>query len=176
MVRAYFRAAFAEFLASEREGIINRVAERHLCGRFGYLLERLKGEYGFGDYYADPEYDRKNGAELKTIIDGKARVIRIIADLIVHGRGKLGNRDNLIAIEMKKSGRPQTETQSDRERLMAMTKVPNKEVWSVDGKTRPEHVSGYELGVFIELNAAKTTVTVEEFESGKSIEVWHSTL
>ena len=40
-------------------------------------------------------------------------------------------------------------------------------VWSNDGTTHPEHVCGYRLGVFIELNNTTRTAHIEYFMGGE---------
>lgn len=44
-----------------------------------------------------------------------------------------------------------------------------KTVWSNDGIAHSEHVCGYELGVFVELNPLKRTWLVEHFQLGDSV-------
>ena len=75
------------------------------------------------------------------------QVIQISADLILHSRGNNVAEDSLIAVEMKKSGRPTKEKHADRNRLRAMTKGSYDGIWSNDRTTHPEHVCGYRLGV-----------------------------
>ena len=45
--------------------------------------------------------DRNNG-RVKTIYNNDLKVVTIICDLIVHSRGEIVEKDNLIALEMKK--------------------------------------------------------------------------
>lgn len=82
---------------------------------------------------------------------------------------KITQRDNLIAIEMKKADRIEAEKDKDRNRLRAMTKSTYDGVWSYDGVTRPEHVCGYELGIFIELDRTKRSFKIEQFRDGDFI-------
>ncbi|WP_097028599.1 hypothetical protein [Clostridium peptidivorans] len=67
---------------------------------------------------------------------------------------------------MKKSRRPKKEKDKDRERLMALTKDSFDEIWSFDGKTLPEHVCRYKLGVFYEVNYKKKQIALEYYVSG----------
>ena len=94
-------------------------------------------------------------------------VVVINCDLILHSRGEIVAHDNLIAIEMKKAGRPEAEKEEDRIRLRAMTKATYDNIWSNDGQTHPEHVCGYELGFFVELDSRNSTFKTEEFRDGK---------
>jgi hypothetical protein len=71
---------------------------------------------------------------------------------------------------MKKSDRPSKEKQKDRDRLRALTKASFDDVWSNDGFTQPEHVCGYILGVYIEINRAKRTCLVEYYAKGHQVE------
>lgn len=65
-------------------------AERWLsnCSRLGIQFENLLPAYHLTDCYADSEYNRKRGGQIKTIISGDTEVIRLTCDLIVHSRGK----------------------------------------------------------------------------------------
>jgi hypothetical protein len=154
------------FFEEEVENILNDVAERNLCGRLAiYVTNKLK-EYKISGYYADPEYNRKQGGQVKTIMDGDSKVIPIQCDLIIHSRGNNISHDNLVAIEMKKSTRPEEEKVADRNRLRAMTKRTFNDTWSADGITHPEHVCGYILGVYMILNISRRTCVFEYYRAG----------
>ena len=168
-LEAIFKEAFDNFLKYECKNISSGVSERNLCGRLALYLEKSKSSFGFGAYHADVEYNRKQDGQIKTILDGDLRVVVINCDLIFHSRGEIVQRDNLVAVEMKKSGRPQAEKNKDRERLRALTKSSYDDVWSNDGKTNPEHVCGYELGLYIELDAEGNQYLIERFEKGAHI-------
>lgn len=161
--------ALHEFFQREGAGLAGGVNERNSCGRLAIYLEQAAKKSGLTGYYADPEYNRKQGGQVKTILDKRMRVITINADLLLHSRGEKIAEDNLIAIEMKKSGRPEAEKNSDRNRLRAMTKSSFDDIWSNDGKTHPEHVCGYRLGVFIEVDSVKRIANLEYFRDGKRI-------
>jgi hypothetical protein len=64
---------------------------------------------GLAGYYADTEYYRKQGGQLKTIFTGRVKDLVIRNDLIQHGRVNSAFEDNLIALEVKKAGRPEPE-------------------------------------------------------------------
>ena len=100
------------------------------------------------------------------MMDDDMQVINIACDLILHSRGEIMEKDNLIAIEMKKSERPEEEKVSDRSRLRTLTKASFDDIWSYDGQTHPEHVCGYDLGYFVELNKDNSSYTVQEFKNG----------
>jgi len=165
-MRGIFDEAFSAFLKRERLLIESGVNERTLCSRLAMILETEAHKAGLEEYFADPDYNRKQGGRVKTIIGADAREIVINADLILHSRGNIVARDNLIAIEMKKSTRPEREKEKDRERLTAMTKSTYDNIWSADGITHPEHVCGYELGVFIDLDISALAVIVEYYIDG----------
>lgn len=154
------------FVEGETDNILSGVSERNLCGRLALILEAVAHEAGLVGYYADAEYNRKQGGRIKTILDDHMQEVVINSDLILHSRGEIMARDNLIAIEMKKSHRPEAEKESDRARLRAMTKTSYDDVWVFDGVTPPEHVCGYELGTFIEIFIDSRTITVQFFEKG----------
>ena len=114
--------SFNQFMESELENILAGVNERNLCGRLAIHMSELLPEYGLENYFVDPEYNRKQDGRIKTILDENFVVVTINCDLILHSRGRSVEGDNLIAIEMKKSNRPQEEKDNDRKRLRALTK------------------------------------------------------
>jgi hypothetical protein len=164
-----FKASSVTFFQRETEHILTGVAERSLCSRLALYIEQLMPSFGIEGYFADTEYNRKQDGKIKTIIDDEMEIIIINCDLIVHSRGK-EVPDNLIAVEMKKSNRPATEKQSDRKRIRALTK--KNDVWSYDGKVHPEHVSGYIIGVYMELDLKKRRCLFEKYKGGDVIEKW----
>lgn len=70
---------------------------------------------------------------------------------------------------MKRSERPEEEKVSDRARLRTLTKSSFDDVWSFDGETHPEHVCGYELGYFIELNLDENSYIAQKFRAGEFV-------
>jgi hypothetical protein len=170
IISQIFREAKDVFFVEEGENIASGIAERNLCGRLSiYLTEKLK-KFNLIDYFADTEYNRKQGGQVKTILDDKLNIVTIQSDLIVHSRGHLVKQDNLLAVEMKKSTRPDSEKIADRQRLRVMTKASYDGVWSADGNTHPEHVCGYILGVYIILNIATRTYTLEFYRRGEQFD------
>ena len=169
MLSEIFRRALEEFFKNEAQNINSGVSERNLCARLAMVLQRIANEYGLNGYYADPEYNRKQNGQIKTILDDNMQVINVTCDLIFHSRGGIMERDNLMAIEMKKAERPEEEKQSDRARLRTLTKCSYDDVWSFDGTTHPEHVCGYEIGYFFELDIAKKVFIVQRFEKGNLV-------
>jgi hypothetical protein len=157
------------FFASEVQNILHDVAERNLCGRLAIYITSKLEEHEITGYYADPEYNRKQGGQVKTILDNEMNVITIQCDLIVHSRGKIIEQDNLIAIEMKKSTRPEAEKEADRKRLRAMTKNSYDGVWSYNGETHPEHVCGYVVGIYMILNLVQRTWLLEYYQNGELV-------
>src|ERR1700726_2335391 len=102
-----FEDALSAFIAAEGGSLLADVSERHTCGRLSIYLERQLQADGFGGYYADVEYNRKQQGRVKTIINERLEVVQITPDLIVHTRGeRLPPHDNLIAVEVKKAARP----------------------------------------------------------------------
>jgi hypothetical protein len=170
-LRDLFEWSFDRFLANEAENIANGVSERNLCGRLALCLEQFKAPYGYGAYYADVEYNRNQG-RVKTILDDKMQVVPVTCDLILHSRGEIPDRDNLIAIEMKKVGARAEEEHQDRVRLRALTKRSYDDIWSFDGVTLPEHVCGYALGFFIIINPKDRCFKIEMFAKGEFIRDW----
>lgn len=161
-----FENSNQEFLENEKDLILSGVSERALCGSLMKILENNLEYTKYQDYYIDVEYNRNNG-RIKTIIDDEMTIIPICCDLIIHSRGEHVERDNLIALEMKKSTARKEDKASDKKRLMALTKDTFHDAWSYDGKTLPEHVCRYSLGVFYEINMLKRIVDIEYYSKGK---------
>ena len=147
-----------------------QVSERTLCGALMIELHEVLKDTKYYDYFVDVEYNRNIGGTLKTMkktIRGpEEQIITINCDLIVHSRGQNVLQDNLIAVEMKKSTGKRIDKEKDRDRLECLTKSPNQEVWSCGGKALPEHVCGYGLGVYYEVNFRRETILVEYYCEG----------
>jgi hypothetical protein len=162
-----FEDALKAFLRAEGASLRSNVSERNTCGRLAIFLQKQLESDGFVGYYADPEYNRKQEGRVKTIIDENLRVVQITADLIAHTRGEQPfPHDNLIAVEAKKIGRSEADKDDDRVRLRAMTKSPGEGVWPVDG-AQPEHVCGYAVGVFLDIDAVGRRIGLEYFKRGE---------
>lgn len=162
----FFQEGKNKFFKRETENILSGVSERNLCGRLSTYFELLLPKYGLEDYYSDPEYNRKQNGEIKTILDDNMEVVTINCDLIVHSRGHVLPNDNLLALEMKKSNRPDREKESDKKRLRALTKSSYDGVWSYDGLTHPKHVCGYQIGIYIELDNDTRNCLIEGYAKG----------
>ena len=171
MLENLFLLSLQQFFDREPDNITSGVAEQNLCARLAIYLEINAGLNGLNGYYADAEYNRKQNGAVKTILDDEFQEVTIQCDLILHSRGESIARDNLIAIEMKKSTRPESEKISNRNRLRTMTKSSyGDDLWSNDGTTHPEYVCGYELGYFIEINIKSRSYILQKFESGELID------
>ncbi|WP_197083978.1 hypothetical protein [Sphingobacterium sp. Ag1] len=70
---------------------------------------------------------------------------------------------------MKKSTRPKSELRNDRKRLRALTKESYDDIWSNDGKALPEHVCGYDIGIYLILNIQKRTFDIEYYFKGRLV-------
>jgi len=158
--------ALEVFFRAESDNIALGTNERNLCGRLAIHLNNLLPEFALERYYADTEYNRKQDGRVKTILDHQHVIVSINCDLILHSRGELVAEDNLIAFEVKKSTRPNHEKEDDRNRLRAMTKASYDDVWSADGIAHPEHVCGYLIGAFVELDVRSRTYLVEKYAHG----------
>ncbi|OXM84071.1 hypothetical protein [Paenibacillus rigui] len=165
-----FEKANEKFINDDLELLLSNVSERTLCGALMLHLNILVQNSEFADYKVDVEYNRnKNGkvkTSLKTIRGPQDIVVKINCDLIVHSRGNNIYQDNLIAIEMKKSNRKQEQKESDRYRLIALTKESYDDIWSFDGKTFPEHVCRYALGIYYEVNYKAQLINIEYYNKG----------
>ena len=105
------------FITDEPALILSGVSERCLCGSFMLRLRGFLDKSEFRDYYCDIEYNRNFDGNIKTIIDDQHVVLDITCDLIVHSRGLNPDRDNLIAIEMKRDIHSPLAKDSDRKRI-----------------------------------------------------------
>ena len=151
--------------------ILSNVAERSLCSTLAQCLYLEIRHSKYSGYYVDVEYNRNNG-RIKTIYNDDLKVVTIICDLIVHSRGEIVEKDNLIALEMKKSYRPMKEKENDKARLVALTKDSYDGVWSFDGKTLPEHVWGYDLGIYYEIDSKNCLIDIEYYVKGKKVRTY----
>ncbi|URZ88077.1 hypothetical protein [Floricoccus penangensis] len=166
-VTSFFEKANRQFLEEQCNFILSGVSERALCGEFMKYLVREIQETSFLNYYVDVEYNRNEGGVIKTIKNNQELIIPITCDIIVHSRGENIDQDNVLAIEMKKSSNSRLKKDKDRERLMALTEDTFDNIWSYDGKTFPDHVCRYLLGIYYEINLNKRTVVIEYYTKGE---------
>ena len=168
-----FECANAAFLKHDKALFANQVSERTLCGALMLHIHNIiSRDKEFAGYYADVEYNRNKGAIKtirKTIKGPDFEIIPINCDLIVHSRGEIEEQDNLIAIEMKKATVLRADKEKDRERLIALTKDSFDDIWSFDGKTLPEHVCRYVLGVYYEINYKLKSILIEYYRKGRMV-------
>ncbi len=161
-----FEQANRRFLDQEQSLLVSNTSERTLCGALMlHLNDLIARDESFSGYHVDVEYNRNDG-EIKTILGPEMQIININCDLILHSRGEHPEQDNLIALEMKKSERPSLEKEKDKNRLIALTKDSFDDIWSNDGKTFPEHVCGYVLGIYYEINYQRHHIDVEYYRCG----------
>ena len=52
---------------------------------------------------------------------------------------------------------------------MALTRDTFDDMWSFDGKTLPEHVCRYEIGVYYEIDFKKRIIQLEYFKKGQPV-------
>ena len=164
---AFFNEGKVKFFEREVDNILDGTSERNLCGRLAIYLEFLLEKHGLTEYFADPEYNRKQNGKVKTMLGENMEVVTINCDLIIHSRGNEMEMDNLLAIEMKKSTRSEDDKVSDKNRLRTLTKSSYDDVWSYDGNTHPEHVCSYQLGIYFELDIENRNYIIEGFVRGK---------
>ena len=67
---------------------------------------------------------------------------------------------------MKKSTGRQADKDNDRNRMECLTKSPEQDVWSYGCKVLPEHVCGYALGIYYEVNFSRNCILVEYYKKG----------
>jgi hypothetical protein len=167
LIRHVFDETMKLFLEHEAEEIARGVNERNHCGRMSIYLQQVANNNGLSNYFSDIEYNRRNNGKIKTIRDGNDKTVRINCDLLLHGRGQTGGIENLIAIEVKKRDARVSDKERDRDRLRALTMPGDGPgIYSADNETNPEHVCGYMLGVFIEIERTKHICRCEYFLGG----------
>ena len=166
MLMALFNEALNDFLGRESANIEADISERNLCGRLMLYLDGARIRYGLTDYFTDAEYNRNLG-DLKRIRHNPVDAPDIITcDLILHSRGRRHD-DNLIAIEMKKKKHSRASKDADRRRLEALTRT---RAAARRLSMRSDHVYGYQLGLFIELDTDRTACLVEVYRQGEKID------
>ena len=170
LIREVFEKSINLFLQHEVQEILEGVNELNNCGRLSIYLQQVALEHGLANYFADTEYNRKQNGAVKTILDGRMKVVPVNCDLILHSRGEIVTEDNLIAVEVKKRKAPKNEKEKDKDRLRALTKASYDNIWSNDGVALPEHVCGYALGVYVELDRVKRACRFEYYRHGSMFE------
>ncbi|MFC0513379.1 hypothetical protein ACFFGT_04180 [Mucilaginibacter angelicae] len=166
-----FSRALPHFFEREIRNILDDVSERNLCGLLQvYLRQEISGTE-IAVYHVDTEYNRKQQGQVKTIIDNDYKIITISCDLLVHSRGEEVEHDNLLALEMKKSKRPAKLKQDDKNRLIALTRRPMEDLWGWNG-THPEHVCGYKVGIYMEVNSVMRVCYLERYRLGQLVDAW----
>lgn len=165
-----FEKANKSFLRKNMILFKTQVSERTLCGALMIELYEVLKKTKFSDYFVDVEYNRNIGGKLKTLkktmLGFDERIVTINCDLIVHSRGQNIFRDNLIALEMKKSTGKRIDKDNDKNRLECLTKSPVQDVWSYGGQVLPEHVCGYVLGIYYEVNFKRNCIMIEYYKNG----------
>ncbi|MFZ8073972.1 hypothetical protein ACO1G0_02910 [Fusobacterium watanabei] len=148
-----FEKAKNEFLEKEKAIIKNDTNEKTLTQRLAFYLElQLRKNIKYENYSVDCEYNRKE-EDIKRLKFGKnIDKKEIYPDIIVHQR-KIKN--NLIAIEMKKTTSRNTDKIKDIEKLEALTDRKNS--------------YHYTLGIYFELDITDNNNIIKFFVDGKEI-------
>lgn len=172
-----FERANKRFLRKNSILFDTKVSERTMCGALMLALYEEIKNTKYSEYFVDVEYNRNVGGKLKTIKKTVRRqdeqIITINCDLIIHSRGQNIERDNLIALEMKKSTAKKINKDKDRIRLQCLTRDPEEnEVWSADGRIFPEHVCGYGLGIYYEIDFKQNSISLEYYRNGNCYRVY----
>ena len=145
-----------------------QVSERTMCGALAIEISKEIDRIGYSGYYADVEYNRHIGnlqIYRKTIQGQKKEEANINTDIIVHGRGNKAERDNLIAIEMKKSTASKKSKKDDKDRLEFLTKRNIDFDYSAKN-LGDRFVFGYELGIYYEVDLRHRRANVEFYKDG----------
>ena len=148
-----FEKAKNEFLEKEKAIIKNDTNERTLTQRLAFYLElQLRKNIKYENYSVDCEYNRKE-EDIKRLKCGKNTDKKeIYPDIIVYQR-KIKN--NLIAIEMKKTTSRNTDKIKDIEKLEALTDRKND--------------YHYTLGIYFELDITDNNNIINFFVDGEVI-------
>ena len=142
-----FEKAKNEFLEKEKDIIKNDTNERTLTQRLAFYLElQLRKNIKYENYSVDCEYNRKE-EDIKRLKFGKNTDKKeIYPDIIVHQRK---TKNNLIAIEMKKTTSRNTDKIKDIEKLKALTDEKN--------------CYSYILGIYFELDITDNNNNIINF-------------
>lgn len=157
-------SANADFLSEHLEDIEDDVAERSLCADLKTIIDRKLPCCGLSSYSADADYDRAKGGMIKSALI-KGGITTIQCDLLIHGKGHC-NPDNLLCLEMKKSYRKQSEKDSDRDRLMALTSNDSFVIQPPKGHGL---VNGYLTGIYYDISKKTHIVIIEIYRDGELI-------
>ncbi|SRR5258705_5928950 len=158
VLEALFKEALAQFVGREYALVRKNAHEQAMCHRLAWYVEHSKDRHGLEGYWVDTEYNRHgdNVKRIRHAVTGEP--INVICDLLLHSRGELAD-DNLIAVEMKKTDGDEADKQRDRERLQALTTACRE-------GSEPDHVCGYKLGYFVQVDMKNAAVLIEEFRAG----------
>ena len=148
-----FEKAKNEFLEKEKTIIKNDTNERTLTQKLAFYTKlQLRKNIKYENYSVDCEYNRKE-EDIKRLKFGKNTDKKeIYPDIIVHQR-KIKN--NLIAIEMKKTTSRNTDKIKDIEKLEALTDRKND--------------YHYTLGIYFELDITDNNNIINFFVDGEVI-------
>lgn len=163
MSRALIDAAIDTLVQQNTILFHHGLHEQNLVGCLAYCLQTAAIQNNdLARYYADVEYNRAVGGVFKIIPGGQNhnnvhRQRRVFVDLVLHGRGLNGPRENIICCEMKKRMRrtawvtPEVAARDifqnrlivdDQRKIIDFTTAGNP-------YNREGHVVGYEIGVLI---------------------------
>lgn len=154
-----------DFTTREKGMLSDNVSERCCCGRLSMYLQAAADRHAIWAF-SDTEYNRNRG-RIKKYIDDQYHELIINCDLILHRRGLTIKNDNLIAVEMKKSTRPEEKKEADRSRLRALTMPEYEGTVGQYTIPPPKHVCGYLLGVFVVIHRKRRALALEFYENGK---------
>lgn len=153
---------------SDKRNLTLEVSERNICARLAFHIENLmrlydrkNGKEIFKNYFVDVEYNRMesiDGKPIKKSIIYQDNVCEtIVCDLLVHSRGINKERDNLLALEMKRTYNKDS-IESDNKRLIRLISPPPE-------KEKNQTMYNTLLGVFLTCDKASCVITVYEWDS-----------
>ena len=164
-----FYLANQRFLKRNMSNLANNISERSLCASLSCEINKILESSDLCEYFCDVEYNR-NGHEVKAIIDDDCKIIKIQNDLIIHSRGTK-MKDNLLALEMKKSTSSLVKMNEDRNRLKCLTKQECSDIFSYNGLSFPKNVCKYEIGIFYIIDVNAKIITIEIYSNSSLVNI-----
>ncbi len=178
MLKEVFNRALDAFLQKDNILFDRGLHEQTLVARLGYHLQYfVDREYSLRRYFVDVEYNRAHGGVRKQMRGGS----HVFVDLVVHGRGLLGHRENILCLEMKKrhSARPWRNsvhaaesifplpdrpcgTKNDRQIILADQRRLIEFTTKGNANNMAGYVQGYELGILFVPRYTHRTGSVEQ--------------
>lgn len=164
--------ALEEFYAKEQRNLeldIHEIAHGH---RLALYFEKQIREYDevhqeklFENYYVDIEFNRTEGGAVKTVVyNGELHETR--CDILLHSKGNVPDRENLLIIELKKEH---------------STNKEQEDIWEINRMVSPREEGAPDaaicntlLGVYLKIGLSCYFGTKYWYEDGRiRLEMFH---